>query len=313
MTISRSAIRLVLGFGAILAVAASAKAQTSHLRFVASTGSDANSCLTAATACRTLQQAVDLVTAGGEVRVLDSFNYGPLTITKSVTVSADGATVLTGISINNADAVVTLRGLFLYGRGLVGTGINIVNAAAVHIVDCESERFTGNGIRLVAGAELFIAETVLRDNGSNGLLVNAAAKVTIEDSRVENNGVDGVAIVGATSTITRSVTSGNGASGIYQSGGRMNVTWTTAANNANSGYWVDAGGQMTVEFSVARGNVSIGQFVGAGSTGRISNSVVTNNAVGLANNGTLYTRQNNTVAGNTTANTQGMLTLLTGI
>jgi hypothetical protein len=313
MTISRSAIRLVLGFGAILAVAASAKAQTSHLRFVASTGSDANSCLTAATACRTLQHAVDLVSAGGEVRVVDSFNYGPLTITKSVTISADGAAVIVGgLNINSADAVVTLRGLVLNGRGVVTNGVNIVNAAAVHIVDCELERFTGDGIQLFAGAELFIGGSVSHDNGFNGLLVRVGGeKVTIEDSRFENNGRSGVRIIGAESRITRSVASGNG-DGIVQPDGRMNVTWTTAANNARSGFQVFGAGQMTVESSVARGNGNEGFRVLSQATGLISSSVVTDNGIGIYNIGTLYTRQNNTVAGNTT-NTQGTLTPLAGI
>jgi hypothetical protein len=310
MTILRTAIRLILGFGAVLALAASAEAQVAGLRFVASTGSDSNTCLTAATACRTLQHGVDLVTAGGEVRVVDSFNYGGVTITKSVTISADGATILGALTINNAGAVVTLRGLLLNGRGVVATGVNIVNAAVVHIADCEVERFTGNGIRLIAaGAELFIDGSVSRNNGIAGLFVNAAAKVTIEDSRFENNG-DGMNVIGADLTVTRSVASGNSFVGIRLNSGTANIAWTTAANNGVDGYVVGPGSQMTLESSVARGN-SAGIFVNG--LARISNSVFTNNTTGIQNNsGTVLTRRNNTVSGNTTE-TSGTLTTLAGI
>jgi hypothetical protein len=67
---------------------------------------------------------------------------------------------------------------------------------------------------------------------------------------------------------------------------------------------------MTLEFSVARGNGGPGLSVDGGASARISNSVFTNNATGIANNGIVQTRQNNTIASNTTEITGNALTPL---
>ena len=58
--------------------------------FVASYGNDANPC-TFGSPCKTLQVAVNAVDAGGEVTAIDSAGFGPINITKAVTItSPDG-------------------------------------------------------------------------------------------------------------------------------------------------------------------------------------------------------------------------------
>src|SRR5262245_7517923 len=64
---------------------------TPQLRtYVAGTGKDNNPC-SAFSPCQTFQAALALTLPGGEVYVLDSANYGPVTINKSVTITSEGA------------------------------------------------------------------------------------------------------------------------------------------------------------------------------------------------------------------------------
>ena len=293
---------------ALLAVSAmlmlSAEAQAAAARFVASNGNDASAC-TRAAPCRTLPRGVRVTPIGAELQILDSGLYGdPLTIGKSITISAAGVSATLGdVVIDGAGAVVTLRGLLFNGKNAGADGILITAAAAVHIEDCTVERFTGSGIQLArADTELFVTDSVSRDNG-DGLIIlgeRTSATLTVANSRFENNGNAGLDIRGIDSAISHSVASGNGA-GIVQTGGTANIEWTTAASN-DVGYHVTGSGEMTLEYSVAGGN-NFGLFVdGSGDTARISDSVFTNNATGIHNDtgGEVLTRRNNTVSGNTT-------------
>ncbi len=279
----------VVALGAMLAfvIDATPVQAQSTIVYVSASGNNSNSC-TFALPCRTLQKAVNVVPSGGVVQVLNSAGYGNLTIAKFVTISGGGHTVALGtrIRINSASAVVVLRDFAMNGLRIGGSGILISNATAIHIVNVEVENYPGDGIRLNgANTKLFVADSVSRYNGSHGLFVNGGGStpaLTVGNSGFENN-------------------AGNG---LWVDGGTANVTWTTAANNSGAGYAVGGAGELTLESSVARGNANgsnaQGLFVSSTGTARISNSVFTNNDVGIHNNGTLLTRQNNTVSGNGT-------------
>ncbi|MGH6926562.1 MAG: right-handed parallel beta-helix repeat-containing protein [Propylenella sp.] len=324
MQVLRFARRIAVAIFATLLLASTGQAANV---FISSTGNDANPCSITAP-CRSLQKAVDVAVAGSNVIVLDTAGYGAnVVIGKSVSIIAEGAvaSLLPGagsaaVTVNGAGIVVTLRGLALNGQGVGAHGMSIVNAAAVQIENCTIERFANNGILLINNnAELFVADTISRDNAADGLFVpgtGTTAKLTVVNSHFENNGDDGLDVEGIQSAVTRTVLSGNGGHGFELGGGSANVTTTSAVANQASGYLVGIAGQMALERSVARGNAASGLLVlaGAGNVGIASNSVFTNNAVGLRNNGggaVLRTRQNNTVSGNTT-NTIGALTPLAG-
>ena len=307
---------LSLATCAIFAVSAAAHAD--NIRYVRSTGSNAAAC-TLAAPCKSLQRGINKTPAGGELQVLDSGDFGSnATIDKSMTISGNGHTVFLGaaITIDGAAAVVTLRGLVLNGGGATDRGIDIDDAAAVHVERCVVHGFTGIGVNLSnAATNLFVTDTTVRGNGSIGVNVNAAnpTRLTIDNSRIEANGSIGLAIAGIEATITRTVISGNGNAGLLMAGGRANVTSTTVANNNSSGLMVTTSGRLTVESSVSRGN-SQGLLVHiATATARISNSVFTDNGTGIVNNGTVLTRRNNTVSGNTTDLAGTALTVLGGI
>ena len=302
----RRATAAVLAVSAMLLL--SAEAQAAAARFVASNGNDASAC-TRAAPCRTLPRGVRVTPIGAELQILDSGLYGdPLTIRKSITISARGVSATLGnVVIDNAGAVVTLQGLLFNGKNSGAEGIFITAAAAVHIEDCEIERFTGNGILLDgADTELFVTNSVSRDNGIDGLRIfgdGTSARLTVDNSRFENNAIAGLYAQGIQSTITRSLASGNAFHGIVVIDGSMNVTWTTAADNGYDGYASALTGDMTLESSVARGNGGSGLRAAGGPTpsrARISNSVFTNNATGIhvETGAEVLTRKNNTVSGN---------------
>jgi hypothetical protein len=308
---------LSLTVGAIaLPVTAQAADNT---RYVGITGKNVNPC-TLALPCRTLQVGINATPAGGEVQILDPGFYGNnANIKKSLTIAGNGNTVYLGgvLTIDKAGAVVALRGLVLDGQGTIQHGINIVDAAKVHIERCVVHGFTSQGILSTAtDVEVFVLDSISRDNGGSGFnLFNETGlqRTTIDNSRFESNGANGIIIQSGRATISRSIASNNASDGIVSHVPPIIVAVreTTVAHNGNNGF--TARGPMTVDSSLAFGNVrglSVSNL--SGSLARISNSTFTDNGTGLSNSGgTLETRGNNTVEGNTT-DVSGALTPISG-
>jgi hypothetical protein len=102
-------LRPVLLLCALFAMSIAAQAQGRYT-FVSMTDSDANDCISATTTCRTFQRAHDVVNDGGTVVARDSGGYGPIAITKSVTITGEGVEAgltvtgagVDGVSINTA-------------------------------------------------------------------------------------------------------------------------------------------------------------------------------------------------------------------
>src|SRR4051794_4571862 len=85
--------------------------------YVSGMGDDSGPC-TETAPCRTFDMAIKLTRAGGEIFVLDSADYGPVTIDKALTIVSEGsvagvlATTGAGIKVSaGANDVVSLRGL----------------------------------------------------------------------------------------------------------------------------------------------------------------------------------------------------------
>lgn len=277
---------------------AAAEAQT----FVSAGGDDANNCARA-TPCRTLQRGIKATRAGRVLTIVDAGDYGKATINKSITIVAANvaATVRslksgsTALTINDANAVVALKGLIFSGGGSGPYGIRISAAATVHIENCTVERFTNDAL-ISSGAELIVTNSVFR--ASNVGLNVTGGMLTVADSRVENNNY-GLITNGTESAIARSVISGNASTGLRADDGRMNVAWTTVANNGD-GLSLQSGEEATIEDTVVRGQQFTGIVV-SDSLLRISNSTVTDNTTGISNfQGFVLTRGNNTITGNET-------------
>ncbi len=130
-----------------------------NIRYISSTGNNANAC-TLSAPCRSLQRGINVTPANGELRILNSGDYGlNAAIARSITITGNGHTVILGnpITINQANATVVLRGFTLDGQRTVANGINIANAATVHVEQSVIHHFTGQGISATAaGVEVFV-------------------------------------------------------------------------------------------------------------------------------------------------------------
>jgi hypothetical protein len=131
-----------------LVLAGQAHAQATRT-WVSGVGDDANPCSRTAP-CKTFAGAISKTAAGGVINTLDPGGYGGVTITKAITIEAEGsgeAGVLVsgtnGIIVNAPiGSMVYLRGLQLEG---MGTGINgvLVLSGDVHIENCSIRNFRG--------------------------------------------------------------------------------------------------------------------------------------------------------------------------
>ena len=195
--------------------------------FVSGTGADVGTCAPTAP-CRSFGYAITHTNPGGEVIVLDSAGYGPVTITQSVSIVAPpgiygGISVSSGngVTINAPGATVVLRGLSINGQG--GThGILAVNASRVRVESCVISHMNGVGIyHTMPNGAMIVLDTIVRDNTDGVGLVAKDASIQLDHVRSEHNQNGGFYIaptpgsMRASATITDSVFSYNGANGIW--------------------------------------------------------------------------------------------------
>lgn len=154
-------------------------AATSIRTFVASTGADSGGC-TRVAPCRSFAYAITQTSPGGELDVLDTAGYGPVTITKSISIVNEGniasIAVPAGadgidISAGSTDRV-HLRGLTIEGAGIGGTGVRFSSGAALEIQRSVIRNFvTGGFYSTSIGSTTIIANSLISDNGSYGVAI----------------------------------------------------------------------------------------------------------------------------------------------
>ena len=270
----------------------------------ARSGNDANACGNVATPCQTFAGTVAQVNAGGEVIVLDSGGYGPVTITKSLTIEAPpGVTAFIhppsgdAVTINaGAGDRVILRGLVLSGGS--SFGLIVISVGALHVENCVISGFSQDGIFVQANAFVFIKDTISRAN-DDGLFL-ADGRVSVDHCRFEDNLGVGVFADGADVTVRDSVSSGNFVGFKAQTSGTENtilqVYESLSTNNRGDGFAAAVSG-------------SGGGFVNA----RVANSSVSENVgVGLDNLGgaTFESLGNNFVSGNVGGDVSAGITII---
>jgi len=293
----------VLSIGA----ASPALALANRVFVSARSGNDANACDNINTPCQTFAGAVLQLNPGGEAIVLDSGGYGPVTITRSLTIEAP-AGVLAFIHPPSGDAitvnagvsdVVVLRGLVLNG----GTGLGIVvnTAGTVHIENCVISGFSLQGIRIqAAGSNTFAKDTICRQNGANGAEF-LSGRASVDRCRFEGNVGHGVLVQGADATIRDSVSAGNGSNGfvvfaVAAQNSILNVYQCISTNNGVHGLVADNIGSGSIIARVANSSISendgfgLNNFGGGGSLTFVSlgNNFVEGNIDGPIN-GTITT------------------------
>src|SRR5437764_3227806 len=134
----RLAFRAALFASTILTLASLSQAQATRT-WVSGVGDDVNPCSRTAP-CKTFAGALSKTVAGGEIDVLDPGGFGPVIISKSITIDGTGvlASILAGSSNGitieasskeNVNTIsVRLRGLSINGLGSGVNGINVIAA-----------------------------------------------------------------------------------------------------------------------------------------------------------------------------------------
>lgn len=298
---------------------------TSQRTFVSTQGIDNSTCSLVAP-CRTFAAAIAATDAGGEVIVLDSGGYGPVTISQSVSIIAPtgvyaGVSVFsgTGINVAGADAIVTLRGLTLAGLG-GNSGILFTQGALLVVEDCAISNFA-EGISVGGTVKAVITRTRVQ-RSAVGIGAGNGAAVTVAHSLVEGATFAGVqAGNSAPSVTTRLLVTdtvvansrigifgfgGNGAGPVRISAERNQVLGTAVAPPSSYGIVAEGPGCADNECVriIATDNVVTAVFnqgIAAlpGTTVVASGNRVTESGYGLyAAGGELWTIGNNTVEKN---------------
>lgn len=265
-------------------------------------GSDSNNCSQAAP-CRTFSGALAKVASGGEIDVLNSGDFGPLTIDKAVSLISAGP--LGGIQVSTGNAItinagpndkVVLRGLTLEGLGTGTNGISFTAGGSLYIENCTVNGFSQYGIDFapVSGSgKLFVTDTLLRNNGVGAtgggahLLATTGAGFTasFDGLRAENN-VSGLkAETLGIVTVRNSLAASNGYAG-------FSATIPSGSGSV----------RMLIENSVSTHNGTYGILSNNLATVTLSNVVATDNQFGLGAlaGGQILSFGNNKVDGNTT-------------
>jgi hypothetical protein len=298
----RGVLGAAIGTGLVL-LTLTTPASAQFLTFVSATGNDANTCFVQAAPCKTLQRAINQTSPGGELRLLSDIVSNGF-INKSITIEGGQNTVVGTIAVNSASAIVRFKRLNLNGVHAFPTGFNLINAAAVHIEECSTERYTLDGITLGANVttELAVSNSVSRDNGRHGLLITSpsTAVLTVEDSSFENNIDRGILFEDGRASVSRTTLWGND-SGFRILGGSATLFKTigAAGAGANSNGFSVGGGELSLTSCDSVRNLNDGLVISNG-TARISDCIFTGNNPGINNDATVLTLGNNLIAGNTT-------------
>lgn len=278
-------------------------AQALQRSYVASYGNDANSC-EPVTPCLSFAKAITVVGPNGEVVALDSFDFGPVTLTQSISLTAaPGAyaaiSVLpgaTGVTIATPGVHVVLRGLIIKSQG-GDAGILMSAGAKLSIENCvisdfsiSSSPFNQYGVLVETAASVRMVNTLIRDNDI-GIQLEAGATADISGSKFFGNSTYGIVaynfIPNTTTTAAVSDTViAEGGIGIYA----IADTSATAAARVEMIRSVVSNANLGVVAESAVGTASVS----------IRKSMVTGAQKGLSHlfNGTLISYGNNTLSNN---------------
>ncbi|HET8940490.1 MAG TPA: right-handed parallel beta-helix repeat-containing protein [Rudaea sp.] len=254
--------------------------------WISGVGDDANPCSRTAP-CKTFAGAISKTASGGVIDVLDPGGFGGVTITKSITLENEGAvggvlvSATNGIIINNANAVVVLRGLSVEGAGSGLAGVKFLNGKQLIVERCDIGGFndTNNGTGIAftpsATASLVVIDSSIHNNGNatnasaTGAIRiapggSATANAILQNVRMVSNAGFGLQVQGsATVTLRDSVVSGNAGDGVVGSS-------ASAATN------------LMLDHSIVSSNGGNGVVVqGAAALAQLSDSTITRNAQGI--------------------------------
>jgi hypothetical protein len=289
--------------------------------------------------CRLLPAALTAVADGGEIWMLDSANYNGSTvfITKSVTIlaipGALGSVVATGgnaISVDSPGAKVVLRNLVIVPLPDTGAfdGVQVSQAASITIDNCLIAGLPHDGVSVIGNTSVRVIGSTVRGN-SYGIHVAGETRTTIVRSIVSGNTNVGIYVVGGvaasntTADIAESTVDGN-MHGVWAfsavPGGNLSVSVRDShiVNNTFLGIVSQSqnGGPVMVSATnnLVSANGGTGLNAGAGARMFAAGNLVSGNVYGIFVNsaGTFESAGNNAVRNNSTAQSDGTITVVAG-
>ncbi|MBD0325868.1 MAG: right-handed parallel beta-helix repeat-containing protein [Pyrinomonadaceae bacterium] len=261
----------------LLLLAATSFAQAQATRtWVSGTGDDVNPCSRTAP-CKTFNGAIAKTAAFGEISVLDPGGFGALTITKSVTVNAEGslggitAASVNGIVINAAATdTIYLKNLDINGAGSGISGIRYLSGNSVVIEKVRIYSFTDFGIEVNKSSTGFLSVsnssiTNCLDAGITTATSAGTVRVDVENTKAFGCTVGFKAGANTEFTVKSSTAIGCGTAGFQADGAtaEMNLDSCVATNNGNGVQSRNAAtiriGACTVSNNIVKGlDISIG-------------------------------------------------------
>jgi hypothetical protein len=296
-------------FGYSAGVSSCARAEFSELGF--GHGLDSNAC-TRAAPCSSFSGAFAKTNAGGEINCIDAGDFGTVNIIKSITIDCTGTFVgmqtgVTGLTVNGAGIIVTLRGLAINGTGISAVGVHYQQGARLNIEDCTIYNFlsatpNGNGIIInntSGAAKMHVSNTVIRNNST--AVSGAGIRLSPTGTGSANVTLKNVQITGNFRGIDVNSTGSTAGSNVVVSGGAI-------THNAENAINVDTNAnivQVMIEGVMISNNLRGVITNGAGANTRIGSSIISQNgtAVGANGGGTLQSYRNNQIEFNGNNNT----------
>jgi parallel beta helix pectate lyase-like protein len=267
----------------LLALAFSAGAIAQQRTFVASSGNDANPC-TPPAPCRSFAVAILAVAAGGEVIVLDSAGYGPVTIAKSVSITAP-AGVYAGIAVPAAQNGVTvsggtfdvvLRGLAISGNSAGNKGIAASHSGSLTIERCTIEAMSSDGINVAPSSSSIV--------------------VAIRDTHIARVSGNGIYLAVSSGSVDHVSVTRVGGRGIYVStSSSVAVSDAVVAYTQSDGIVGAASGGQTTRLAVTNSTLSniVGYGIVAADFGGVAIVHATGNTLSFVQNGGLLAQSLN--------------------
>ena len=291
-------MKRMLGIVAALFLMSTMASAQATRTWVSGVGDDANPCSRTAP-CKTFAGAISKTAAGGEINVLDPGGFGGVTITKSITISAEG--VEAGVLVSGTNAIivnaaatdfVVLRGLDIEGLGTGLNGIRFLAGGSLHVENCTIHRFTNFGIDFEpsGAAQLTVVNTIIRNNLgalAGGILMRPGAAGS------------------ATGTFDHVIASRNRIGIRVEDRAKATARNTVANDSTNFGFHVFSGGQSAelniVSSSASNNGIAGVRSEGLASVARITDTTISDNATGLVSvgSGQVISFGDNRLAGNT--------------
>ncbi len=304
--------------------------------FVSVQGSDANASYNCSNSlpCRGFTAALGVTDAGGEIVVKDSGGYGPVIITKSVSIIANdgvyaGISVFsgTGIEIATPGVDVLLKGLTINGLGGY-IGISMSDGIRLTALNCLVRNFSldgGVGISFDAPGLARVFDTVLLENAT-GVAIGNGATAMISRTRFFGNALGLDILAGAADETTTEVSAseaGQNLTGFHAralAGGtvKLNVKDSVLAKNSVGGRTSSTGGTVlsTYTANMVSGNSAAGLYAeGSGAKIVAIGNTLSQNGYGLVQTGgsAVVSTGDNAAADNTSGSSSGTITPLSKI